>query len=458
MSLEKNADGGAGRPAPGRVEDVRRGNLVRVLASLAQARTDPDPHPTRADLASRTGLTKASVSSLVAELVDAGLVAESGATRDGERGRPGVGLELSTRRGVVGMEINVDYISAGLLDLGGTLRILRTLERGNRGQPPESVMALLAGLVSDVAAEASAAGIVILGGGLAVPGLVDSASGTVASAPNLHWRAVALQLDRLLPDAPFGTVLHNEANCAALGELWYGHGLDFQDYLFVSGEVGVGGGLVIGSELFAGPQGQAGEVGHMVVEPSGPDCSCGGHGCLETFAGQEAIFSEAGIPAGTASVRLARLGEQLAVRRCGRHFSRGPGRPLPGDCRGVHGAHDEPVRRGARRPLHPDGTVDCSRCGAEPGRLCARRRQPRQGGGLGAGPVRGPARRGRELPARCPGRPVQPDTGRLAFRPGSCFRTAGVQDGATSRTTARPGTASLTTSKPAARNSFRVPW
>lgn len=312
MSLGKNADGGSGRPAPGRVEDVRRGNLVRVLASMAQARADPDFHPTRADLASRTGLTKASVSSLVAELVDAGLVAESGATRDGERGRPGVGLELSTRRGVVGMEINVDYISAGLLDLGGTLRIHRTLESGNRGQSPESVMALLAGLVSDIAAEASAAGIVILGGGLAVPGLVDSASGTVASAPNLHWRGVALRLDRLLPDAPFGTVLHNEANCAALAELWYGHGLDFRDYLFVSGEVGVGGGLVIGSELFAGPHGQAGEVGHVVVEPSGPDCSCGGHGCLESFAGQEAIFSEAGIPPGTASVRLARLGEQLA--------------------------------------------------------------------------------------------------------------------------------------------------
>jgi predicted NBD/HSP70 family sugar kinase len=312
MSLEKNADGGPGRPAPGRVEDVRRGNLVRVLASLAKARSDPDMHPTRADLAARTGLTKASVSSLVAELVDAGLVAESGAARDGERGRPGVALELSNRRGVVGMEINVDYISAGLLDLGGTLRIHRTLESSNRGESPESVMTLLAGLVSDIAAEASAAGIVILGGGLAVPGLVDATSGTVDSAPNLHWRGVALELGRLLPAAPFGTVLHNEANCAALGELWYGHGLDFHDYLFVSGEVGVGGGLVIGSELFAGPRGQAGEVGHMVVEPSGPDCSCGGHGCLETFAGQEAIFSEAGIPPGTASVRLAGLREQLA--------------------------------------------------------------------------------------------------------------------------------------------------
>src|SRR4029079_11567775 len=127
--------------APGRVEDVRRGNLVRILAAMAQTHADPGFRPTRAELASRTGRTKASVSSLVAELVDAGLVTESGATRDGERGRPGVGLELNTRRGVVGMEINVDYISAGLLDLGGTLRILRTLERGNRGQPPESVMA-----------------------------------------------------------------------------------------------------------------------------------------------------------------------------------------------------------------------------------------------------------------------------------------------------------------------------
>ncbi|KIS27389.1 MarR family transcriptional regulator [Arthrobacter sp. SPG23] len=311
------------------MEDVRRGNLVRVLAAIAQARTDPQRHPTRADVASLTGLTKASVSSLVAELADSGLVMESGATRDGERGRPGVGLKLSTNRGVVGMEINVDYISAGLLDLGGTLRADKTLECGNRGRSPESVMALLAGLVSEVASDAAAAGIEILGGGLAVPGLVETASGTVSSAPNLQWHNVALGLGGLLPDAPLGTALYNEANCAALAELWYGHGLDFRDYLFVSGEVGVGGGLVIGSRLFAGPHGQAGEVGHVVVDPSGPDCSCGGRGCLETFAGQEAIFAEAGIPAGTASARLEQLEERLgagntaatsAVARAGRYL------------------------------------------------------------------------------------------------------------------------------------------
>jgi predicted NBD/HSP70 family sugar kinase len=68
------------------------------------------------------------------------------------------------------------------------------------------------------------------------------------------------------------------------------------DFLFISGEVGVGGGLVIGSELFTGPHGHAGELGHVVVQPEGTLCSCGGTGCLETVAGQDAIFAAAGIP------------------------------------------------------------------------------------------------------------------------------------------------------------------
>jgi predicted NBD/HSP70 family sugar kinase len=314
MSLERNADGGAGRSAPGRVEDVRRGNLVRILGSIAEARKDPGCYPTRADLATMTGLTKASVSSLVGELVDAGLVTESGSTRDGERGRPGVGLELSTRRGVVGMEINVDYISAGLLDLGGSSRFQRSVDSSNRGKSPEAVMEVLAGLVAEILAEARNAGVAVLGGGLALPGLVNADQDTVVSAPNLHWRSVKLDLGPLLPGAPYGTTIYNEANCAAVAELWYGHGAEFRDYLFLSGEVGVGGGIVIGSELFAGPRGHAGEVGHVVVEPGGPPCSCGGRGCLETFAGQEAIFAAAGIAAGPTSERLEKLLSDLDAR------------------------------------------------------------------------------------------------------------------------------------------------
>lgn len=135
--------------APGRVGDVRRRNLSLVLDSIART---GDAKPSRAQLAAATGLTKAAVSSLVAELVESGLVSEVGLYRDGERGRPGQSLELSPRRGVVGMEINVDYLAVGLVDLGGNLRFTTTVESHNRGLKPGEVMAKLAELAGEAKA------------------------------------------------------------------------------------------------------------------------------------------------------------------------------------------------------------------------------------------------------------------------------------------------------------------
>ncbi|MFK0039906.1 ROK family protein [Paenarthrobacter sp. NPDC090517] len=295
--------------APGRVGDVRRRNLSLVMDSIART---GDAKPSRAQLAAGTGLTKAAVSSLVADLVESGLVSEVGLYRDGERGRPGQGLELSARRGVVGMEINVDYLAVGLVDLGGNLRFHSTVESRNRGLAPEKVMERLGGLAAEAIAAAAAADISILGGGLAVPGLVDARRNLVLSAPNLHWEHEALNPQNLLEGAPLGVRLSNEANSAALGELWYGGGQP--DFLYVSGEVGVGGGVIIGSELYTGPGGSAGELGHIVVHPDGPGCSCGGAGCLETFAGQEAIFEAAGIPEGSLGRRTELLLAALAAR------------------------------------------------------------------------------------------------------------------------------------------------
>lgn len=293
--------------APGRVGDVRRRNLSLVLDSIART---GDSKPSRAQLAAGTGLTKAAVSSLVADLVESGLVAEVGLYRDGERGRPGQGLELSSRRGVVGMEINVDYLAVGLVDLGGKLRFTKTVESHNRGLEPGAVMARLGELAGEAMDAAVALGITVLGGGLAVPGLVDEDRSVVLSAPNLHWEGEHLDADALLGDVSLGVRLSNEANSAALGELWYGVGQP--DFLYVSGEVGVGGGVIIGSELYTGPGGSAGELGHIVVHPEGAGCSCGGVGCLETFAGQEAIFEAAGLEAGPLSGRTAALLAALA--------------------------------------------------------------------------------------------------------------------------------------------------
>jgi predicted NBD/HSP70 family sugar kinase len=301
-------------PSPGRVGDVRRQNLALILTGLLS-----NGQATRAQLAAESGLTKASVSSLVADLIDAGLVQESSVTRDGERGRPGTGIILNPARGALGAEINVDYLAVGVLDFTGQLRFHETLERHNRGSRPGEVFPLLVTMARRAADAAQAAGIELLGGGLTVPGLVDTERDVLINAPNLGWAGVGLsaELQELLPGSRFGVTLSNEANSAALAELWFGHGAmfhgaRFKDYLYLSGEVGVGGGLVIGSELFAGPHGHAGEIGHMVVHPDGPRCTCGGHGCLEKFAGQHAIFLAAGIGGESTVAQTAHLLRSLA--------------------------------------------------------------------------------------------------------------------------------------------------
>ncbi|MDQ0690628.1 ROK family protein [Arthrobacter sp. W4I7] len=310
--------------APGNMGDVRRSNLALVLGRVVQS--PPGSHLTRAQIAASTRLTKASVSSIVLDLLDAGILRERGLNPQGERGRPGVGLELNPARGVIGMEINVDYIAAGVTDLSGAVVVQEIRERDNRDSDNAPVLAALAALAAEVRTAATEKGVEVLGGGLAVPGLVDAGNSTVIAAPNLGWLDIKLDLDRLLPGLPLGVTLFNEAKAAALAELAHGPA-GRHDFLYVSGEVGVGGGLVIGSELFTGPEGHAGEVGHIVVDPEGSPCSCGGTGCLETIAGQDAIFAAAGIAGKVRSESMSALlaaltGEQpealRAVQRAGR--------------------------------------------------------------------------------------------------------------------------------------------
>ncbi|MFJ4879034.1 ROK family protein [Streptomyces sp. NPDC088745] len=310
--MQGQGDSAAHIQAPGRVTDVRRRNLALVLARIG-----PDVLASRADIAAATGLTKAAVSSLVTDLLATGLVEELGVTRAGGRGRPGVGLALDPRRGAVGAEVNVDYLAAGIVDLHGQLRVHEVAEAANRGRAPDEVLAELSELVARCSARAADAGMTLLGGGLAVPGLVDPGRGTVLTAPNLVWHGADLSaaLTGLAQPTPFGVVLSNEADSASLAELWYGCGASLGSYLFVSGEVGVGGGLVLAAELFSGPGGHAGEVGHVVVEPGGRRCSCGGRGCLETVAGQEAILAAAGITGGgsTTAERMSVLRSALTA-------------------------------------------------------------------------------------------------------------------------------------------------
>ncbi|MFE1043478.1 ROK family protein, partial [Streptomyces sp. NPDC058832] len=174
-----------------------------------------------------------------------------------------------------------------------------------------------------------------VGAHVALPALVTG--GTVRQAPNLGWRRVAVEglfaqaLLALRPaHRPLPVSSDNEANAAALAELWFGAGTEgVRSFLHLTGEIGVGGALVLKGELLRGAHGFAGEIGHMVVDPDGPLCRCGAHGCLEQYAGQAALLQAAGIDAATGVrgaaelERRARRGEPAAlaaIERAGRHL------------------------------------------------------------------------------------------------------------------------------------------
>ncbi|WIY02157.1 ROK family transcriptional regulator [Amycolatopsis mongoliensis] len=288
-----------------RHDSMRARNLEVVLGAVS--RGGP---LTRAALAEVTGLTKSTVSKLVGDLVDAGLLAETGPARAGERGRPGVAVVLSGARvASLGLEINVDYLAVRVLDLTGGVRFAARRERDNRGSRPKKVLSELQALATEALTETHRLGLEVAGAVLAVSGPVGD--GVLFSAPNLGWQDVrAADLLRL----PIPVELDNEANLAALGELWFGDGE--RDFFYVSGEIGIGAGLVVNGSLFSGARGLAGELGHVVVAPEGPPCRCGGSGCLETFAGQEAVLAAGNAPSVPALLAALERGDETALQAC----------------------------------------------------------------------------------------------------------------------------------------------
>ncbi|MET8148166.1 ROK family protein [Actinoplanes sp. NPDC049668] len=271
--------------SPVRQSSVRAHNLALVLQTVANS-TDPI---SRASVAGVTGLTRATVSALVDDLVTGALLTEVEPAPRSGAGRPAVGLTLAPDGPAgLGCEINVDYRAACVVDLAGTLRH-RLVEAGDqRLTDPGTALAALGRLAARARALAEADGLTVAGAALAVPGLV-TADGVVRIAPNLGWQDVAV--GDLLGDLP--VAVDNEANLAALSEL--GTADPPRDFVYISGEIGIGAGIVLDGALYRGTRGWSGEIGHIPINPDGPACRCGARGCLEQYAGQEAVLRAAGV-------------------------------------------------------------------------------------------------------------------------------------------------------------------
>ena len=289
-------------------EHARGHNRSLVLQTLYRSGT-----LSRADLARATGLTRVTISDLVADLMDEKLVVEVG-QRDGSRpGKPATMLDIN-RGGfqIIGIDLS-DYavFRGAILDLDGVVleRAEVPLDGATGADATAKVVALAQQLVE-------AASLPLLGIGVGSPGIVDLA-GTVLSAPNLGWPSdgAGEPLQETLAAATgLPVIVANDANAAALAEHSFGAALS--DMMLIKVGHGVGAGLIIGGTALFGSRFAAGEIGHVVVgTDGGAACACGKVGCLETWVAAprlDAALAATHDPAERTEI-LRRAGERLGI-------------------------------------------------------------------------------------------------------------------------------------------------
>lgn len=301
-----------GAPISARAGVARSGQVRRTnLGALLQHLRERGPS-SRSELVSATGLTRNAIGELVGALADRGLVVESAAAPDGRPGRPSPMVRVDdTTVAVIAVEIGYDEMVVAAVGLDGKV-IASASDR--RGDPPFLVGRVIDAIVRRVDDLTSADGRVegrkVIGVGLAIPALIGRDGRRVAIAPNLRWSDVDVARDlevALRSGVGLDVDVHvgNDADVGALAEARFGAGRSAGLMVYVSGEVGVGGGLVLDGRRIEGRLGLSGEVGHLPVNPDGAQCRCGAVGCWETEIGERALLHRAGIDpdGGAESVR-----------------------------------------------------------------------------------------------------------------------------------------------------------
>ena len=298
-------------------ENVRASNMSTVLRNILASPGEV----TRAGLSQRTGMTRATISRLVDDLVSAGLVRELEPGDGGGRGRPANRLTPAEGSAVaLGVEVDVASLDVTLVDIAGRELGHRRIERDFADSAPEETMALAAREAHTLLEGTLPDGALFLGTGVGLPGLVSPSR--LALAPNLGWRDIPH--DQLL--APLAdlnpVVVANEADLAAYAVAYTRPGVAGgpSTFVYVSGEVGVGAGVIVDHRPMSGARAWSGEIGHMCADPNGPLCRCGARGCLEAYLGVRALAEHVGAPAGSgarAILRCAGLVDEAGAKTSG---------------------------------------------------------------------------------------------------------------------------------------------
>ncbi len=246
----------------------------------------------RAEIARKTGLSPATVTSIIAELVKDKLIIEK-STGDSSGGRRPVLMALNPHGGyVVGIKLTETRAISVLTDLEA--KIIAKGVDGLSGHTPERVVKDLAQVVASLLDKGGIRKNQLLGVGVGVAGIVDAAHGILRQSPIYKWANVPLK-EMLQKKVNVPVYIDNDVNTLTLGEKWFGSGQKADDFLTITIGRGVGMGIVANGHFYRGASGGAGELGHIVVDPEGPVCDCGKRGCLETYVGDPGLLREAAL-------------------------------------------------------------------------------------------------------------------------------------------------------------------
>jgi len=291
-------------------------NLVKKInKSIVLHHIRTDSPISRARIAEVTGLTKATVSSLVNELIASSLVDEIGVGESSGGRKPMMLIFNGTAGYAIGVDVGVTDLLAVLTDLTGQVVEEYRVQHDNVSL--EETVALLKASIRELIGRAPDSVYGIIGIGIGLPGICDE-DGNLLFAPNLGWENVPLQqLVETEFDIP--VVIDNEANAGAVGEKQFGAGKDTANLVYISIGIGIGAGMIIKGELYRGATGFSGEIGHISIQHDGPKCRCGSLGCWELFASEHALLEQARRELGEAVdletlLQRADNGEQPVIR------------------------------------------------------------------------------------------------------------------------------------------------
>jgi len=268
------------------IDPRRAANRERVIAALRHHGA-----LSRADLAVQSGLSRATVSSIVGELADAGVVveAECSGDRSPQPGRPPALVRLDPSAGAaVGIDFGKRHLRVVVADLGHRVLGERCVELDPDHEARHG-MKRASELFDDVLEEADVHRSRLVGVGMGPPGPVVRDTGEMGSSTILPGWVGVRPHEAMTERLGVAVRVDNDANLGALGEWTWGAGRGAADMVYLKASTGIGAGLILMGRLFRGAGGTAGEIGHTIVDPSGPVCRCGNRGCLETLVGAPAL-------------------------------------------------------------------------------------------------------------------------------------------------------------------------